>query len=87
MRAISVGLIRFAYLPESIHLESLFVKMVCCSFNLAFFFNDGRGAMDEVDQNLHVSWVQPRILDNQQVSYFAHHYVIHSLLIVSRPKI
>eukprot|EP01084_Bolivina_argentea_P113647 202530_1 len=30
-----------------------------------------RGTMDEVNQNLHVSWVQPRTLDNQQLSQVA----------------
>lgn len=30
-----------------------------------------RGTMDEVDQILHVDWVQPRVLDNEQMAHLA----------------
>mmetsp|Transcript_84196 Transcript_84196/g.239052 ORF Transcript_84196/g.239052 Transcript_84196/m.239052 type:complete len:235 (+) Transcript_84196:479-1183(+) len=30
-----------------------------------------KGSMDEVDQILHVDWVQPRVLDNDQMSHLA----------------
>ena len=28
-----------------------------------------RGAIDQVDQKVHMTWVQPRVLDKEQVDY------------------
>ena len=29
-----------------------------------------RGSIDQVEQKVHMTWVQPRVLDKQQVSHY-----------------
>ena len=45
------------------------VILIHFKFDVCFFFHLWPGSIDEVEQMVHMTWVQPRVLDLNQVTY------------------